>query len=449
MATYDPTKNRWGVLAAMGLTLGVVVLDETIVGVALPSMERDLGMSTLSGHWVVNAYLLVLTGLAAVAGKAADLVGYRRLFVAGLAIFSTGSLLCGFAPNAAVLIIARVVQGFGAAIVFPLTVAMVAMVFPPEKRGLALGIYTTFGGVFMTLGPLLGGIFTQTLSWRWIFWVNLPVVLAILAIFFANWREPADRVRTALRDYSGPIAFVAGLVLLTLGVMQGAEWGWASPTILCCLTGGVVALAIFIRTELRQKTPLFDLRLFRFGAVQAASLIIFMGQFNKITIVIFVAAYLQRGLGMDPIMAGVGLLPGMAILPFSSFLAGWCADRFGSRIPMLAGLGISLLGLFAIGLLAPLKSYALLVPSLVAFGLTLPFHYVPTRRSMVNAVAPDQQGEISGLSMTVQLLGGSLGLAITSAILVATGSFATIFITCASLSLLVWILAWWITRPTT
>lgn len=446
-ATANEAMRSWGVLAAMGLTLGIVVLDETIVGVALPSMERDLAMSTLAGHWVVNAYLLVLTGLAAVAGKSVDLFGYKRPFLAGLMTFAAGSLACGLAPSAGVLIAARVVQGLGAASIFPSTVAMVSMVFPPEKRGTALGIYTTFGGVFMILGPLLGGVFTQTLSWRWIFWVNLPVVAAIIGIFLANWREPARGTRSVLRDRKGPMLFVAGLTLLTLGVMQGAEWGWASPAILGSLAGGGVAIGAFLTIELRHASPLFDLRLFRSGAVTASSLIVFMGQFNKISIVIFVAAFLQRGLGMDPIRAGLGLLPGMAILPFSSYLAGWAADRFGSRMPMLAGFGLSLLGVLAIGLLAPLGSYTVLIPSLVVFGLTLPFHYVPTRRNMANAVSSDQQGEVSGLSMTSQLLGGSLGLAATSAIFVATHSFPAIFLFSASLSFLFWILAWWLSRP--
>lgn len=442
----NETLRRWGVLAAMGLTLGIVVLDETIVGVALPSMERELGMSTLTGHWIVNAYLLVLTGLAAVAGKSVDLFGYKRPFLAGLVIFGAGSLACGLASSADFLIAARVVQGLGAATIFPSTVAMVSIVFPPEKRGTALGIYTTFGGVFMVLGPLLGGFFTQTLSWRWIFWVNLPVVAAIIGIFLTLWKEPERRVRSPLSDRLGPVLFVAGLSLLALGVMQGADWGWGSPSIIGSLAVGVLSLAAFVANELRHSTPLFDLRLFRTGAITASSLIIFMGQFNKIAIVIFVAAFLQHGLGMDPIHAGLGLLPGMALLPFSSYLAGWSADRFGSRTPMLGGFGLSLIGVLAMGLLLPLESYFVLVPSLVVFGITLPFHYVPTRRNMTNAVPSDKQGEVSGLSMTSQLLGGSLGLAITSAVFVGTHSFPAIFLVSASVSVVFWTLAWWLSR---
>lgn len=437
----------WGVLAAMGFTLGIVVLDETIVGVALPRMESDLGMTALTGHWVVNAYLLALTGLAGVAGKAADFLGYRRLFLIGVSGFGLGSFSCGFAPGPAALITARVVQGVGAAMVFPLTIAMIARVFPPEKRGLALGIYTTFGGVFMTLGPLLGGIFTQMLSWRWIFWVNLPVVGVIIAAFLANWREPVDRPASSFEDRLGPVLFVTGLLLVTLGVMQAGDWGWTSPAILGCLVGGVAALAAFIAIELTRRSPLFDLRLFRHGAVTASGLIIFMGQFDKISIVIFVAAFLQHRLGMSPVQAGLGLLPAMILLPFSSFLAGWASDRFGSRAPMLAGFAFALLGILAIGLLAPLARYVLLVPSLVVFGLTLPFHYVPTRRCMVNAVAPAQQGEVSGISMTAQLLGGSLGLAITSAVFVATRSFPAIFLVSGGVSAVAWLLAWQLTRP--
>ena len=195
--------RRWWILAAMGGVLGLVVLDETVVGVALPTIRDELGMSQVAAHWVVNAYLLVFSGLAAAAGRLGDIVDIKRLFIVGVLIFGVASLASGFARDGAWLITMRALQGMGAAIVFPTSVAVIPLVFPPEQRGVAFGIHTAIGGVFMSLGPLVGGFFTETLSWRWIFWINLPVVVAVALVMSAAWMAPTREGRRSRVDLPG------------------------------------------------------------------------------------------------------------------------------------------------------------------------------------------------------------------------------------------------------
>jgi len=430
----------------MGFTLGIIVLDETIVGVALPTMQNDLHMSSVTGHWVVNAYLLVLAGFSALAGKLGDILGHRGLFSAGIVVFGLGSLACGFAPDGLTLIGARVIQGLGAATIFPATIALISAVFPPEQRGMALGIQTTFGGVFMTLGPLLGGIFSQDLSWRLIFWINLPIVIIILIVFLATWKEPRNQRQGALRDPAGPALFTVGLLLLCLTVMQGAEWGWTSLPILTSAALGVLSLTLFIHRELTIPSPLYDIRLFSMPQVSAGNLIVFMGQFNKIGVVIFLAAFFQDQLGMSPIEAGLGLLPGMIFLPFTSIWAGRLADRFGNRVLMLSGFAVSLGGILLMGCLPPTASYWAFLPSVLVFGITLPFHYVPTRRGIMNTVTAEQRGEAGGLTMTAQLMGGTFGLAIGSAVYSASHSYQSVFLAMAAISTVVWLISWKLTH---
>jgi MFS family permease len=259
---FSDQNRKWWILAAMGGVLGLVVLDEMVVGVALPTMRRDLGMSIITSHWVVNAYLLVFTCLAAVGGKLGDIFNIRHLISLGVVIFGLTSLACGFAETPAMLITARALQGLGAAIIFPNGIALINRVFPPEQRGLAFGIQTACGGTFMALGPLVGGFFTETLSWRWIFWINLPVVLVItLILFLAKTKNEAQSAQRDPFDFLGLTLLIPGLTALVLGFMQAPDWGWTSPVTLSLVAAGAIVTALFIHTELRKPTPRLELSL--------------------------------------------------------------------------------------------------------------------------------------------------------------------------------------------
>jgi len=438
----NDSNRKWWILAAMGGSLGLVVLDETIVGVALPTIRGDLGMSLVGSHWIVSAYLVVFTGLAAAAGKIGDLIYIKTFFVAGVLVFGLSSLACGFALNGAWLITTRAIQGIGAAIIFPTSVAMLAKVFPPDQRGLAFGIHVACGGTFMALGPLTGGVMIDVLSWRWIFWINLPVAAAVMLIVATSWQAAPRAAQAAHFDYAGLVTLVFGLAAVVLGLMQGSEWGWSSPATLALLSVGTLLLAAFVVVEARKAAPLIEVRLFRNATFSGANLAIFTGQFGQIAVVVFAAVYLQHVLGMSPLNAGLALLPGVLALPFAPIVAGRLSDRFGARRPVLLGSLLFGLSLLAMAGAVWAESYALLVAPLILWGCVMPMLYVPTRRAVMAVVPAAEHGEAGGINLTAQLLGGTVGMAVSGTLLAMTGDYRVIFLTSGGLALAVSAIAW-------
>jgi EmrB/QacA subfamily drug resistance transporter len=435
--------RKWWILAAMSGVLGLVVLDETVVGVALATIQPDLAMSQVASHWVVNAYLLTFTCFVAVGGRLGDVLGHRGFFVVGVAVFGLASLAAGFAQNGAWLIAARALQGIGAAIVFPASWAMMTSIFPVEQRGMAFGIQTTVGGLFMSMGPLLGGLFTETLSWRWIFWINLPVAAVIVAIVWLAWKAPPTKPRGPSKiDIPGLITLVGGLSALVIVLMQGAEWGWGAVATLVLLCSGVVLLALFVVWERRTVHPLIQLGLLRSGTFTGAVLVFFMFQFNKVAVFVFVALYLQDVLHFSPIDAG--LVVTVAVVPtlVTSLVSGRAADRFGSRRPLFIGMLLNGAALVLIAAATTADSVALIVAPLVVWGAMLPFIAVSARRALMNTVPKTQQGEASGVNLTVQMLGGTVGMALCGALLVATGTYWSLFLLTGALVFALLVIAW-------
>ena len=418
-----------------------------MVGVALPTIRRDLGMSQVTSHWVINAYLLIFTSLTAAGGRLGDLIDFRSVFVAGLVVFGLSSLTAGLAQDSAWLIAARSIQGIGAAVIFPAAVAMITHVFPPEQRGLAFGIETATGGTFMALGPLVGGFFTEILSWRWIFWINLPVVVAIAFIVFAAWVNPAREGRPPRPDFLGLFALILGLGALVLGLMQGAVWGWSAAATVALLAGGAVMILVFAVVDSRVSAPLIEVTLFRNATFTGSNLVIFTGQFNKIAVVVFGALYLQDVLHMSPLSAGVALLAAVVPAMLASVPAGRLADRFGARWLALGGLLLNGLALLWIGFALSSERYGLLVPPLVIWGTTLPFLYAPIRRAVMNAVPVEKHGQASGINLTAQLLGGTIGMAVCGTLLTTTGDFRLVFLDAAGWSVAVLVTGWPPWRP--
>ncbi|MEM7227048.1 MAG: MFS transporter [Pseudomonadota bacterium] len=434
--------RKWWILAAMSGVLGLIVLDETVVGVALPTIQPELDLSPVAAHWVVNAYLLAFTGFVAVGGKLGDLFGHRGIFVLGVALFGLASLAAGFAQSGAWLIAARALQGIGAAVIFPASWAMLTSVFPIEQRGTAFGIQTTVGGIFMSMGPLVGGLFTETLSWRWIFWINLPVVAAIAAIVWAAWKAPPSAPRKAGKiDLPGLVGLVAGLSALVIALMEGADWGWTAPAILSLLAAGIVLLALFVVWEQRSDHPLIALSLLGDRTFTGGVLVFFMFQFNKVAVFVFVALYLQKVLKLTPIDAGLIVM--VAVLPalVTSLIAGRAADRFGSRWPLFIGLTLNGAALVLLGAATSFERIPLIVAPLIVWGATLPFIAVAARRALMNAAPKSQQGEASGINLTVQMLGGTVGMALCGAMLLAIGAYWPLFFLTGALVLALLILA--------
>jgi len=442
MALINDQNRKWIILFAASLAFGLIMLDETVIAVALPTIQHDLSMSFVLSHWVINSYLLVIAGFIAVGGKLGDIIGYRKLFVAGVLIFGIFSLAAGFAQSATWILTARAFQGFGAAVIFPASMALLALTFPADQRGMAMGIYGAIGSTCSALGPLIGGYLSDEISWRWIFWINVPLIACIMLIFLVAWREPALDTRQPRVDLSGLITLVIGISALVLAIMQGAEWGWGSSAIVSLFIAAAFFLGMFYIIELKVREPLIEVDLFKNGAFSSSNLVIFTGQFTKIAVIVFGALYLQQVLKMDPLKAGVALLPAMAPIPIMAILAGHATDKYGARYPVLIGLFLAALALVLMGLTVGTDRYLLLVPTLLAWGISVAWMFAPALVAVMNSVPAEKQGQASGIVLTAQIFGATIGLSVLSALLREIHTFRIVFITTGLFTVLVLIIAW-------
>ena len=442
MFQISDENRKWWILSAMAICSGLIMLDETIVGVALPTLRTELGMSALTSHWVISIYMLVFASAAAAGGKLGDIVGFRNLLLGGTVLFALGSLGCGLSGDGTFLLVSRAIQGLGAAAIFPATVAMIMIAFPKKQRGMAMGTLAAVGTIFLATGPLVGGFLSELVSWRWIFWVNIPVVAAAVAIIMAAWSEGVGPKRDERFDFTGLITLVAGLTLVVFAIMQGPSAGWTSWSITGSFLCGFLLLVMFAFVETRNTPPLINVELFRGRSFIACNVIIFSGQFTKITIVVFAALYFQEILGMKPLTAGLALLLAVAAFPILSVYVGRLADRTDVRKLVLTGQAIATCAMFWIALASGWNSYWAIAPGLVLWGLGMPFVYAPTLRALANSVPKEHQGQIGGIGVTFRLLGGAIGAAVGSALL-SVGSFQTVFL-CTALLMLVSLLLGWI-----
>ncbi len=442
MTTSDLERRRWWILLAVGGVLGLTVLDETVVGVALPTIRDDLAMTQVASHWVVNAYLLVFASLIVGAGRLSDIVGIRTLFLVGATIFGLASFACGFATSGTWIIAARAIQGIGAAIIFPLALAIISTVFPAEERGKALGIVSMIATFFIAAGPFVGGLLTEVLSWRWIFWVNLPFVAAIGVIIAVVWRETRDASKRPRFDAAGLIILVLGMATLVGGVMQGPEWGWGDDKVLIMLIAGIVVLIGFVFVERRVADPLVDMDLFFNKTFSGSAVVIFAGQFVKLSVFVFGSLYLQDVLNMSPLGAGATLLAAVALGPIAAPRAGVIADKFGTRRPTLWGLALSGLAFVWLAAVADGVSYLYLLPPLIVLSATGVFFFTPPLRAVMNAVTAEQRGLAGGVARGIQQVGGTAGMAICGTLLAITGSFELVFAVTAAMIFLAFVAAW-------
>lgn len=442
MAKTIGHRQKWMLLSALGAALGIFMLDETVVGVALPSIQSDLSLTVIHSHWVVNIYLLVLACVAAAGGRLCDIFGYKRLFITGVSLFGLASIACGLAPDLTILLLARAVQGFGAAIIFPATMAMITITFPKEERGRALGVFGAIGTTFLALGPFVGGAITEFVSWRWIFWINLPLVIAAVLTVQYLWHDPPRNHLRERFDWIGMAHLVSGLSLSVFAIMEGPEWGWTHPSIWLFLFIGLILIANFARIELKVRTPLIHVSLFANPAFLACNLMVFTGQFTKIAVLVMAAIYLQRDLGLGPLAAGVTILAGAAPSPLSAIWGGRAVDRSGVRKPALYGLFVTFLIFVCMACAVAWQSYWWLIFAMAAWGLTNSFVFVPALHHGASCVPEDERGQVGGIMLTSQLLGGTIGMAVCGTLVATTGVYQLPFFVTAFLSLTVFCLAW-------
>ncbi len=432
----------------------MVILDVSVVTVALPAIRGGLHFSEVDLQWVVNAYTVTFAGFLLLGGRAADLLGRRRVFVAGLLLFALASLAGGIASSQGVLIGARAVQGLGGAVVAPASLSILTTTFAEgPERNRAVGIWGAMGGAGGAAGVLLGGILTDALSWRWILFINVPIgVLAAVAAqrLIAESRGPA---RARHFDLSGALTATLGLSLLVLGIVRTDVTGWASLPTLGLVISGVALLAAFLVIEERfARSPLMPLRIFASRQLSAANVVVLAVGAASFGMWFFVSLYLQQVLGYSPIRAGLAFLPMTLCIAIGSTLASRGVQRLGVKPILVTGLALQLAGLLLFGLIHSHGSYLgdVLAPSLlVAVGIGLSF--VPATIAAVSGVAPHEAGLASGLVNTSRLFGGALGLAILAAIATArthsdlrlgdsahvalTGGFQVAFVVAAAFAL--------------
>jgi EmrB/QacA subfamily drug resistance transporter len=406
------TRTR-GVLAATGVANALIFLDQTSVIVALHAIQRQFHSSSVEVQWTISAYLLALASLVAVSGRLADLYGRRRLFLGGLVLFGLGSAGCAAAPSELALIASRFVQGAGAALTQPLVIANATAAVPDDRRAWAIGVVASAGTSFLILGPLLGGLLVDTVGWRWIFIINLPVVALAIGLgarFIAEWRAPDPPPL----DVLGVVLLTTGLAAVVTALLNMRNWNFFIDAALLVLGGG--ALAAFVVVERRRRHPLLSLGLLRNPRVSVSMAALVAIQGSVLGVTMYVVLFLQSDLGLHATAAGSVLIIAGLWTPLLSRMTGRITDRRGARQPVTRGLLAAAAGLLAIALAAPAESVLALLPGLLLFGISRPFVFTPASAGPVRAMPASQRGLASSLVAESRQVGAVLGVAVLGSI---------------------------------
>jgi EmrB/QacA subfamily drug resistance transporter len=408
-----------GVLLAMTGALAMVFVDQTVVSVALPDLRADLGASRTEAAWMVAAYNLAIASLVMASGRAGDLIGSRRAFLTGLAVFAGSSALCGLAQSPGWAIGARALQGTGAAIMMPTSTAILADTFPAARRGHAIGVQFGVASLFLVLGPTLGGLITETLGWRWVFWINIPLGAAVALV--AARAVPGGMRRATLDqiDLRGLVTSAAGLAAVVLALMQGADWGWASATTLGLLVGGASLLTLFVARERRAPHPLIGLSLFRDPEYVSAAVVALALRFGVVGAVVYSALFLQEGMGFTPLQAGLALMPATLATAVFSPVGSRLVDRYGPRLPIVLGMMVFGGALVWIAALASQRQYWLLIPGLLGYGIGSGFGATTTMTAAMSAAGRGERGSAAGVVSVWRQVGGTLGVSVMAAVVAA------------------------------
>jgi EmrB/QacA subfamily drug resistance transporter len=419
MVTSD--QGKWFALALLCAVQFMVILDIAIVNVALPSIQVDLGFSQENLQWVISAYALVFGGFLLLGGRLADIIGRRQVFMAGLVIFSIGSLLCGLAWSDESLIGARAIQGLGAATITPSALSILTTTFAEGKeRNIALGAWGAVGGFGAAAGVLFGGILTDFLSWEWIFFVNIPVGVAGLVLAPILLSESRD-AHGQSHDVPGAVLVTAGLSVLVLGITQGQQWGWGSAATIGTFVASVVLLASFVLWEQRQRDPLVPLSIFRLQTLTAANVAGFVMGTALFSMFLMLTLYMQQVLGFSPLKTGVGYLAVAGTAVIWANVAAVAVNRVGVKPALIFGMSLLTVGLLYFTQVSVGGTYwADLFPGFLILGIAIPFAFVPITIAALAGTKPQEAGLASGLINTSQQIGGAVGIALLSTIAVTT-----------------------------
>ena len=424
MLEITEARRRGWTLAIVSIGLFMVVLDNLVVNVALPSIHRDLGASIQALEWTVNAYVLSYAVLLLTGAALGDRFGRKRMFITGIALFTVSSAAAAVAPSIGLLIAARATQGVGAAIVTPLTLTLLADAFPPERRGIALGVWSGISGIAVALGPLVGGAVVQASSWHWIFWINVPIGVVLIPVAAARLTESRGSVRTL--DLRGLALASSGLFGIVYGLVRSQSLGWGSPEIVFSLAAGALLVVAFIRYELRTPTPMLPMNFFAnrgFAVTNVVSLAMYFGMFGSI---FFLSQFLQDALHNTPFQAGVKLLVWTGATMVVAPLAGFFSERYGSRLFMVGGLSLQAIALAWLAALADVHmSYASMIVPFIFAGAGMALVFAPAANAILASVRTDQAGQASGATNAIRELGGVLGIAVLATVFTSHGGYAS------------------------
>jgi EmrB/QacA subfamily drug resistance transporter len=416
--------NRGGsrnlILAAMIFAVAMTFIDQTIVSIAAPEIQKELGLSTTGVQWAINSYLLALAALFAYGGRLADTVGHRKMVTLGVIVFAGASAICGLTPKGSLaqawIITFRVLQGAGGAIMFPAALAIVVQTFDLHERGRALALFFGIAGGLTAIGPILGGYLTQW-TWRAIFWVNIPV--AIIALILIAISKPVTLHRPARMDYRGLALIVAGVALSVFGFQQSVVWGWSNPAVGGSIAVGALLIVIFCRVETRTASPLIQVDIFRIRAFFVENLVLFTSMLVFIPVFFFASEYAQIALGKKPGEAGLYILYFFIGFVIAAQIGGRMLDRGGARRPVVIGCALGAVGFWLWGKKVTDLSFSSQQWSIILAGAGLGMMLGPANTDAINRASRLSYGEATGITQTVRNYAASLGLAILGTILVS------------------------------
>jgi EmrB/QacA subfamily drug resistance transporter len=413
--------RRWWTLGAMCFALFMVMLDNTVVNVALPSIQRDFGASLSALEWTVNAYTLTFAVLLVTGGRLGDIFGRRRMFLFGVVVFALASATIGLAPTEGWLVASRAVQGIGAAFMMPGTLSIITNAFPPAERGRAIGTWAGVSAIALALGPVVGGWLTEDVSWRAIFFINVPVAAGAIAVTLFAARESRDELVDRRVDIPGIAALTIGLTALVLALVESNAWGWGSARILGLLAVAAVALVVFAGIERRSPVPVVDFDFFRSRSFLGANIVGFAVTFSMLAMFFFIALYMQNILGFSPLEAGVRFLPSTLVIMVAAPIAGRLTDRIGPRPLMTAGLLLCALSMAWLSRIDVGSGYGYLLPAFIVMGLGMGLAMSPMSTAAMNAVHRSKAGVASGTLSMSRMVGGTFGVAVLGALIAAVG----------------------------
>jgi EmrB/QacA subfamily drug resistance transporter len=410
--------RKWFTLAAVSFGLFMIMLDNTVVNVALPAIQEDLGADLSELQWVVAGYALTFAALMLIGGKVADAYGRRLIFVIGIAIFTSASLWCGLADSSDELIAARVLQGVGAALMNPATLSIIAATFPSHQRGTAIGIWAGVSALALAIGPLVGGLITQHIDWSWIFFINVPVGILAIGASFLFIDESRDQTHVRL-DLPGLATSAVGLFALTYGLIEANTYGWGSPRIMGAFAVAAVMLVAFVLLERHQRDPMLPLELFRNGTYTGANLVVLLVALAMFGVFFFLSLYMQQILGYSAVQTGAAFLPMTILIILIAPIAGRASDRIGSRGLITVGMVLIAGQLLYFSRLGLDVTFWHLLPGFIAGGIGMALTMTPGAAAATRSVSVDKAGVGSAVLNASRQIGGSLGIAIMGAIVAA------------------------------